>query len=92
MVDVGACGVEIGEGWIGILSMVMILKGIERGVTVLRSPAGGEVVRVLRVWISRGETEGRHTLLLRLQILCLLLVLLVPDDRKIHYSVLQLRV
>lgn len=70
--------------------MVVVLEGFEGGIFIVGRPGGG-IVRVLRLWISGGETmEGVYTLLLRMQILCLLHVLLVPDDQ-IH-SVLQLRV
>lgn len=69
MVDVGAHGDEIGKGWIGILGMVMMLESFERWVIMLRC-SGGEVVGVLRFWMSRGETEGNVAqYFLRLQII-----------------------
>ena len=66
--DGGACGgcqvldagtsFEIGEGWIGVFGMVVVIEWFERGILVVRSPAG-EVLWVLFLWINGVQTRGR---------------------------------
>ena len=71
--DGGACGgcqvldagtsLEIGEGWIGVFGMLVVLEWFEWGILVVRSPAG-EVLWVLFLWINGVQTRGRVVLTL----------------------------
>lgn len=46
--DLGAAGKKVGVGGIGILAMLIVLKGLQRGVLLCWVPCG-EVVRVLYI-------------------------------------------
>jgi hypothetical protein len=49
--DLDTAGEKVGVGGVGILAVLSVLKGLQRGVLLLRVPCG-KVVRVLIIRIS----------------------------------------
>lgn len=45
MGELAAVGKEVGEGWVGVAAVLVVLKGFEGRVFLVRVP-GGEVVRI----------------------------------------------
>lgn len=58
VLDAGTC-FEIGEGWIGVFGMVVVIKRFERGILVVRSPAG-EVLWVFGRWKTSAVLSSCH--------------------------------